>query len=100
MNISKKIEEIRNKPEHVRMQYVWGAVAISMLFIFIVWLFSIKTLIQSKNPQTDSKFEELTTKIQEIKEKKPSINEPVPEGFGNTENSTKQEMDSFDNLQQ
>lgn len=107
MNINKKIEEIRKKPEHIRMQYVWGAVFISMVFIFIIWLFSIKTLIQSKNPEPDTKFEELTTKIQDIKEKNPSNNQPASEGFGkyqNTEteidNNQQTETANFDNLQQ
>ena len=105
MNISKKIEEIRNKPEHIRMQYVWGAVLVSMIFIFIIWLFSIKTLIQSKNPGSDAKFEQLTNKIQEMKENTPSSTQPTPEGFGNsqnsaTENDQQTEIDSIDNLQQ
>lgn len=42
MNINEKIEEIRQKPEHERVRYVWGAVAISMLFVVIIWIVSLK----------------------------------------------------------
>lgn len=43
MNIYEKIEEIRSKPEHVRRQYVWAMVAISMVFILAIWFFSMKS---------------------------------------------------------
>jgi hypothetical protein len=41
MNLYEKIEEIRAKPEHVRVRYVWAMVAISMLFVLLIWAFSI-----------------------------------------------------------
>jgi apolipoprotein N-acyltransferase len=43
MNLAKKIEEIRQKPEHVRLRYVWFLVTLSMTFIFIIWIFSLKS---------------------------------------------------------
>lgn len=43
MNISEKIEEIRQKPEHIRLRYVWFLVILSMTFIFIIWIFSLKS---------------------------------------------------------
>jgi hypothetical protein len=42
MSISNKIEEIRKKPEHIRMRYVWLAVAVSMFFILVIWVFSLE----------------------------------------------------------
>lgn len=42
MNISDKIEEIRQKPEHERMRYVWGMVSVSMFFVIIIWIVSLK----------------------------------------------------------
>lgn len=45
MGIAEKIEEIRRKPEHIRMVYVWAMVAISMLFVLTIWLFSLKSEI-------------------------------------------------------
>ncbi|MFA6973631.1 MAG: hypothetical protein WC238_02710 [Parcubacteria group bacterium] len=43
MNIYNKLEEIRNKPEHIRMRYVWLMVTLSMLFVLIIWLVSFKS---------------------------------------------------------
>jgi hypothetical protein len=40
MDIYRKIEEIRQKPEHIRMRYVWASVAVSMFFILIIWFMS------------------------------------------------------------
>jgi hypothetical protein len=42
MDIYEKIEEIRRKPENIRIRYVWAMVAIGMLFVLIIWLFSLK----------------------------------------------------------
>ena len=43
MNIYDKLEQIRSKPEHIRMRYVWLAVFIFMVFVLIIWIFSIKS---------------------------------------------------------
>ena len=42
MDINKKIEEIRQKPEHERIRYVWGMVVICMFFVIILWIISLK----------------------------------------------------------
>ena len=42
MNIQDKIEEIRQKPEHERMRYVWIMVSVSMFFVIIIWVVSLK----------------------------------------------------------
>lgn len=41
MGINDKIEEIRRKPEHIRIRYVWMWVAISMVFVIAIWIVSI-----------------------------------------------------------
>jgi len=43
MNLAEKIEAIRQKPEHIRLRYVWFLVVLSMTFIFIIWIFSLKS---------------------------------------------------------
>ncbi|MDH4329976.1 MAG: hypothetical protein OEV93_00275 [Candidatus Moranbacteria bacterium] len=56
MDINKKIEEIRQKPEHVRMQYVLFCVGASMLILFSFWLFSLKSTLSgafSGNTQSE-----------------------------------------------
>jgi len=55
MDINKKIEEIRQKPEHERVRYVWGMVAISMFFIIVLWVVSLKDTFNNKqSPVSDS----------------------------------------------
>ena len=76
MKISEKIEQIRKEPEHIRLRYVWGSVAISMLFIVAIWIFSITLLFQSdKNANSDtSSTTNISEQLQSIKDQAPSIN--------------------------
>lgn len=46
MNLSDKIEEIRQKPEGQRIIYVWSLVAISMVVVISIWLFSFKEMLK------------------------------------------------------
>jgi hypothetical protein len=41
MEIIEKVEEIRKKPEHIRMRYVWFFVAVSMVFVIALWIISL-----------------------------------------------------------
>lgn len=43
MGLFEKIEEIRKKPEHIRLRYVWFFVIICMILIITLWFFSITT---------------------------------------------------------
>jgi len=51
MNIHEKLESIRSKPEHIRMRYVWFFVAVSMLFVIILWILSFQ--VSQKESQPD-----------------------------------------------
>ncbi len=54
MDLNKKIEEIRSKPENIRLRYVWGSVGFCMLFIIIFWVFSIRENLSSISQETGS----------------------------------------------
>ncbi len=57
MVFQRKIEEIRQKPEHQRIRYVWLMVSICMFFLIIVWFFSVKDELSGgflKNNNTPS----------------------------------------------
>jgi hypothetical protein len=41
MGLYEKIEEIRSKPEHIRMRYVWVMVVVTMIFVVLIWIFSL-----------------------------------------------------------
>ena len=52
MDIAKKIEEIRSKPEHIRLRYVWFFVFLSMIMVLFVWFFSMKMQMMQFNGST------------------------------------------------
>lgn len=43
MSIQDKIDQIRQKPEHIRLRYAWMFTAIAMIFIIAIWFFSLST---------------------------------------------------------
>lgn len=96
MGLYEKIEEIRSKPEHIRMRYVWAMVAITMIFVIAIWFFS---LVSSKNAEPLTPGETGDSDIvNQIKKQNDSL-----------KNETNEEMDSAqqqksavpqDNLQQ
>jgi len=79
MDLSRKIEEIRNKPEHIRLRYVWGAVGICMTFVLVLWAFSVRETIKTMSNQVKSSGSCMTdfkNKFDEqSKEEAPSIGE-------------------------
>ena len=82
MDIHKKIEEIRQKPDHEKIRYVWGAVTISMLFVFIIWIFSIRVSFQkNQTTETNQATEELEAKLKNLKEAAPSLKNLTGEGL-------------------
>lgn len=74
MGLNNKIEEIRQKPEHVRERYVWFSVAVSMIFIIIIWVFSLQSGIEpiEANEQSSANIQK---QLQELRDNTPSINE-------------------------
>ena len=59
MNIFDKIEEIRSKPEHVRLRWAWGLTAVFMVGIIFLWLIILKSQsfnFSQKFPESNSDF--------------------------------------------
>lgn len=75
MNLERKIEEIRKKPEHIRLRYVYGMIAISMFFIILLWIFSFTAEIK-KNPVSELKNQEI---IQDFQQQKKSLQDTANE---------------------
>ena len=55
--IWEKIEWIREQPEHIRMRYVFGCLAVSMAFIAGIWLLSLKESFRSISHDVPSAVE-------------------------------------------
>ncbi|HMN19292.1 MAG TPA: hypothetical protein PKA31_01685 [Candidatus Moranbacteria bacterium] len=74
------IFEARSKPKHVRMRYVWISVAVSMLFVFLLWLLSVRVLLNNdssprgKNPSLPE-LPPLDSPLEKIQSASPSIND-------------------------
>lgn len=49
MDIFQKIEQIREKPEHVRRRYVWFFVTVFMVLVIGVWAISLRSNFGSSN---------------------------------------------------
>lgn len=74
VDIFKKIEDIRKKPEHIRRRYVWGMVFVCATFIFLIWIFSIKSsFYMNKENQEESVAKEEF--LESLKEGKDAFNE-------------------------
>ncbi len=74
MSISDKIEEIRKKPEHIRLRYVWAGVAVVMFFIIIIWIFSLQEAFKNSIPEPEESAS-LKNQWESAKENMPSIEE-------------------------
>jgi hypothetical protein len=69
MGIQDKIEEIRRKPEHVRLRYVYLFTAISAVLIIIIWFISLSgQKDQSANSDSESDTQQLMNSLTEQKE--------------------------------
>lgn len=72
MDLSKKLEEIRQKPEHVRLRYVWAAVAVSMFFVFLIWIFSFGQNIKQAE-KNEVFLPDFKSELESQKQNMPSI---------------------------
>lgn len=94
MNISEKIDHVRRQPEHIRMRYVWGCVALSMLVVMIIWGFSVASLFKSKDidPNAPDSVANLKKQLQTVSEQTPSLKnfseQPLTVGNEGVENNT------------
>ena len=79
MNIYDKIEEIRHESEHVRLRWVWGLTAGSMLVIFIVWIILIKSQFSQLSSSFPSSDSDIST---EFDQQKKSIKDAVSQAKG------------------
>lgn len=54
--LRRKIEEIRQQPEHVRVWYAWVGVAIVMFFVVVIWIFTLQESFRKAIPETAAKI--------------------------------------------
>jgi len=101
MDLNEKIEEIRRKPEHIRLRYVWGGVAISMFFIIIIWIFSLSDSINKMKPTDNGNLPDIKQSLDEmqsLKETTPSISEIAKDLEIKGQNLTNEGTQSTENI--
>lgn len=54
MNLQDKINNIRNKPEHIRIRYAWGYSIAATLLIVVVWVISSLATKPKETPNNSS----------------------------------------------
>ena len=66
--IEKKVDNIREQPEHIRMRYVWLAVGVTMFLIIFIWLISLRTsFLQIHNdPTSQQDIDNIKKRINEL----------------------------------
>jgi hypothetical protein len=84
MNISEKITQMRLEPQHVRLRYVWISVAISMVFIIAIWIFSVTLLFKNDVNTAEINIPALTEGINNNKQTTPSIQDIPNQEKGNS----------------
>jgi uncharacterized protein YlxW (UPF0749 family) len=70
MGLQEKIEEIRRKPEYIRIRYVWMWVGISMVFVIAIWIVSI--VVQNRKTETTSDISNQQL-LEQFKDQKKSL---------------------------
>ncbi|HIP49959.1 MAG TPA: hypothetical protein EYG99_00740 [Candidatus Pacebacteria bacterium] len=76
--IEKKVDNIREQPEHIRMRYVWLAVGVTMFLIIFIWLVSLRTSFLQINTNTKSQ-EDIDNIKKRINELDPNNLTPIKE---------------------
>jgi hypothetical protein len=65
MGLIEKIEEIRKKPDYIKLRYVWFFVIICMILIIAIWFFSLRTDLREMS-QKENPTNQKTTEIKQF----------------------------------
>lgn len=100
MGIYDKLEEIRKKPEHIRLRYVWLMVAISMAFILIIWIISLKSEQETTAPAMEGiDTSNITEQFNQGKESLQNVTEGFKSALEKTQQSELQNTNNEGNNQ-
>jgi len=96
MGIYNKIDEIRRKPEHIRLRYVWVCVIISMALVLGIWALSLKS--RQYEAQTAGQVAGQASIFDELQKQKDSLGQYQQE-MGNIKGTLQQGLQSAQNQQ-
>lgn len=70
--IIRKIEEIRQKPEHIRLQYTLGIVLVCMVFVIGIWILTLRQGFMGMADEVSSSKQQAEETITSVKEALPN----------------------------
>jgi hypothetical protein len=70
--IIQKIEHIRSLPEHMRLRYAFGAVAICMIFVIGIWMLTLKQGFLQMSPEVSQGKDQAEETLSHIPESLPA----------------------------
>jgi K+-transporting ATPase A subunit len=83
MNIQEKLEEIKKQPEHIRMRYVIAFVSVSMFFVLVIWVISLKQKFKTiqNDPRVQETMQDVSfeSAVNEVKKQKDALVETLPQ---------------------
>lgn len=81
MGIAEKLEEIRKQPEHIRMRYLLACVFVCMVFVFFLWIVSLRQNFENmKNGNGAQKVtvpEDLQKAVKEMEQQSKEIKDTI-----------------------
>ncbi len=80
MSLIDFIQKIQKKPRHVRVQFLWLAVFVSMIIIVSLWVVTLKGSLSNKEEETKS--DELVESLNDVKEQIPSLLDSLKANVG------------------
>lgn len=98
MSIQEKIDEIRKKPEHIRLRWAWGLTAVSIFLIIIIWLTSVRFQVRNSQKETSNTNQE--DLLEQFGQDKKSLKDATEELKNNFNNLKDQDQNIQNNLDQ
>ena len=90
------IGRLQQKPRYIRLQIMWGGVALGMLFVLSFWFWSLSDSLVAKNDQ-GSDDKKIMQGLEQVKKDMPTLWGSLGAGIGNivdSINSSTSENDS------
>jgi hypothetical protein len=88
--IEQKIEKIRREPEHIRLRYIYGIIAVFMVFVVVLWFFSFFTNIKQDDAISKLNAQKIIDDFQAQKKSLQDIGNVTRNSINNLGNTSSQ----------
>ena len=80
MRLAEKIEEIKRKPEHIRVRYAYFSAAMFFPLILAIWIFSMKANDAASDPESAGSVERIKDAASQFGQEKEKIEGMIMDG--------------------